>query len=89
MTIDQAITLIEQMLKVTALVSLPPLATAFVVGLLISIFQAATQIQEMTITFIPKIIATVAALIIFGTWMLTMLVDYYRSIFDSISKLIQ
>ena len=89
MTIDQAITLVEQMLKITALVSLPPLATAFTVGLLISIFQAATQIQEMTITFIPKIIATVAALIIFGTWMMTTLVDYYRSIFDSISKLIQ
>ncbi|BAF69747.1 flagellar biosynthesis protein FliQ [Nitratiruptor sp. SB155-2] len=89
MSVDQAITLVEQMLKITALVSLPPLATAFGVGLIISIFQAATQIQEMTLTFIPKIIATVAALIIFGSWMFVTLIDYYKSIFDSITRLIQ
>lgn len=57
-------------------VSAPVLIVSLVVGLLISIFQATTQIQEQTLTFVPKIIAVFASIIIFGTWMLHTLMDF-------------
>lgn len=84
MNVDQVITLTEQMFKVALLVGAPVLAVAFGVGIVVSIFQAATQIQEMTLTFIPKIVATVVALIVFGSWMFVTLIDYFRTIFDAI-----
>ena len=87
MNLDQVITLTEQMLKVSLIVGAPILLTAFAVGILVSIFQAATQIQEMTLTFIPKIVATVVALIVFGSWMFVTLTDYFHSIFQSIHTL--
>ncbi len=89
MNLDQAITLIEQMLKTSLIVGGPVLATAFAVGMLVSIFQAATQIHEMTLTFIPKIVATVVALIIFGSWMFVELTDYFRSMFDNILAILK
>jgi len=89
MSLDQVITLVEQMLKTALIVGAPVLATAFFVGLLVSIFQAATQIHEMTLTFIPKIVATVVALIVFGSWMFVMLTDYFRTIFLSINQFIK
>lgn len=89
MNLDQAITLIEQMLKTSLIVGGPVLATAFAVGMLVSIFQAATQIHEMTLTFIPKIVATVVALIIFGSWMFVELTDYFRSMFDNILTILK
>jgi len=88
MSIDQTITLVEQMLKTSLIVGGPVLLTAFIVGMIVSIFQAATQIQEMTLTFIPKIVATVVALIVFGSWMFVMLTEYFRDIFASIQRLI-
>ncbi len=84
MSLDQVISLTEQMLKIALMVGAPVLMTAFAVGMIVSIFQAATQIQEMTLTFIPKIVATVAALIVFGSWMYVTLLDYFRSIFEYI-----
>ncbi len=87
MNLDQVITLTEQMLKISLIVGAPILLTAFGVGMLVSIFQAATQIQEMTLTFIPKIVATVGALIVFGSWMFVTLMDYFHSIFLSIHTL--
>ncbi|MRI83770.1 MAG: flagellar biosynthetic protein FliQ [Nitratiruptor sp.] len=89
MNLDQAITLIEEMLQITLIVGAPVLATAFGVGMLVSVFQAATQIHEMTLTFIPKIVATVAALIIFGSWMFVMLTDYFRTSFENILTLLR
>ena len=89
MNLDQAITLVEQMLKTSLVVGGPVLATAFAVGMLVSIFQAATQIHEMTLTFIPKIVATVVALIIFGSWMFVELTDYFRAMFDNITTIIK
>lgn len=89
MNLDQVITLVEQMLKTSLIVGGPVLLTAFTVGMLISIFQAATQIQEMTLTFIPKIVATVVALIVFGSWMFVMLTDYFRSVFDFLAKILK
>jgi flagellar biosynthetic protein FliQ len=84
MSIDSAITLIQSMLFTALLVGAPVILTAFVVGVLISIFQAATQIQEMTLTFIPKIVATIIAMIIFGSWMFIKIVDYTRELFQNI-----
>ena len=89
MNLDQVITLTEQMLRIALVVGAPVLLTAFAVGMIVSIFQAATQIQEMTLTFIPKIVATVVALIVFGSWMFVTLTDYFHSIFVSIHKLFQ
>jgi len=89
MNIDQAIDLVEQMLKVALVVGGPVLLTAFLVGLLVSIFQAATQIHEMTITFIPKIVATVAAMIIFGSWMFILLIEYFKEVLKKIAIVLQ
>jgi len=70
-----------------ALVSAPLLLVALAVGLIIGIIQAATSINEMTLSFIPKLIAEALALLIFGAWMLTTLVDFTRSIFERIPTL--
>jgi flagellar biosynthetic protein FliQ len=89
MTIDMAVNLTSDMFKITILVAGPVILITFIVGLLISIFQAATQINEMTITFVPKIIAAVIGLIIFGSWMTTKLVDYTKEVLMMILKIVQ
>jgi flagellar biosynthetic protein FliQ len=89
MTIDMAVNLTSDMFKITILVGGPVILITFIVGLLISIFQAATQINEMTITFVPKIIAAVIGLIIFGSWMTTKLVDYTKEVLMMIFKIVQ
>jgi flagellar biosynthetic protein FliQ len=89
MTIDMAVNLTSDMFKITILVAGPVILLTFIVGLLISIFQAATQINEMTITFVPKIIAAVIGLIIFGSWMTTKLVDYTKEVLMMILKIVQ
>jgi flagellar biosynthetic protein FliQ len=88
-TIDMAVNLTSDMFKITILVAGPVILITFIVGLLISIFQAATQINEMTITFVPKIIAAVIGLIIFGSWMTTKLVDYTKEVLMMILKIVQ
>lgn len=84
MTLDMAVNLADGMFKTTILVVAPVIVITFLVGLLISIFQAATQINEMTLTFVPKIVATAIGLIIFGSWMTTELVDYTRELLKTI-----
>jgi flagellar biosynthetic protein FliQ len=66
------------------LLAAPMLLTSLVVGLIVSVLQAATQINEMTLSFIPKLIATLVVLIVAGPWMLTFFVDYVRRLFESI-----
>jgi len=88
MSIDQAITLVQQMLYTALLVGAPVILIAFIVGLLISIFQAATQIHEMTLTFIPKIFATIVALIIFGSWIFRKLVDFTQELLKNLTTYI-
>jgi len=73
---------------VLVLVSAPLLLTALGVGLLVSIFQAATQINEMTLSFIPKLLAMFVVIILAGPWMLSTLVDYTRQLFSSIPQVI-
>ena len=65
----------------------PLLGTALAVGLLIGVFQAATSIQEMTLSFIPKLGVMVVALVIFGGWQIAVMVDFFRRIFERIPML--
>jgi flagellar biosynthetic protein FliQ len=78
----------RQALQVGLMLSAPLLITALVVGVIIGLFQAATQINEMTLSFIPKLIAVSAAGVITGPWMLRVLVSYTRQLFESIPTLI-
>jgi len=75
-------------LEVTMWVCAPILLTALVLGLLIGMLQAATQIQEMTLSFIPKMIGMGAALLIAGPWMLAMLVEFTQGLYERIPFLI-
>ena len=88
MTPQTVLTLAQQALWITALVSAPLLLTALVVGLVVSIFQAATQINEMTLSFIPKLLALAAVLVIAGPWMLRTLIDYTRHLIESLPSLV-
>ena len=81
------IAILSQALEMTLLVSAPLLLTALAVGLLVSIFQAATQINEMTLSFIPKMIGVFAAIVIAGPWMIQLLVDYTQRLFATIPTL--
>lgn len=84
MPIETVTNLITKALEVALLVSAPLLLTALVSGVLISLFQAVTQIQEMTLTFIPKILATFVVLIFALPWMIQTLMDYVRNLFDNL-----
>jgi flagellar biosynthetic protein FliQ len=88
MTPEQVIGLSQQAVQIMLLLSAPVLGVALGVGLLVSIFQAATQINEMTLTFIPKLVAMLLTLLVAGPWMLTMVTDYMRQLFDSIPSLV-
>lgn len=70
------------------LVSAPILGVGLIVGLIISIFQATTQIQEQTLSFIPKIVAIIASMVIFGPWMLTHLLDFTYGIFNNLHNFV-
>ncbi len=88
MTPESIMTLGRQALELTIMVSAPLLVTALGIGLLISIFQAATQINEMTLSFIPKLIGMVLVLIVSGPWMIGLMVDYIRRLFASIPGMV-
>ena len=79
----------QRALEVLLLLSMPLLLVALVVGLMVGVFQAATQINEMTLSFIPKLLAMTAAMAISGPWMLKILVSYTRELFESIPSLIR
>ena len=76
-------------LKTTLVVSAPLLCIALVVGLLVSILQVVTQIQEMTLTFVPKILALIAGLFIFSNWMLERLLGFTREVIQMIPQVIR
>ena len=75
-------------IEVTLLVSTPMFLAALVTCLVVSIFQAATQINEMTLSFVPKLVAMFVTLVVAGPWMLTVLTDYMRRLFESIPGMI-
>jgi flagellar biosynthetic protein FliQ len=78
-----------QATKVALMIATPLLLAALAAGLLVSILQASTQINEMTLSFIPKILTLVVVVIACGPWMLTTLVDYMRGVFTSLPYLIR
>ncbi len=88
MTPETVMTIGQRALEITLILSAPLLLTALVAGLLVSAFQAATQINEMTLSFIPKLVALALALVIAGPWMLKLLVSYTRELIASIPGLI-
>ena len=81
---QQVLTIGQQALSLLLMVAAPVLLAVLAVGLLVSIFQAATQINESTLSFVPKIVAAVATLAIAGPWMLTTLVEYLQRTLQSI-----
>ena len=88
MTPELVMNIGRQAIEMTLILSAPLLLAALVIGLIISIFQAATQINEQTLSFIPKLVGMFLVLILAGPWMLQMMVDYIRRLFESIPQLI-
>ncbi|CDH44524.1 flagellar biosynthesis protein FliQ [Candidatus Contendibacter odensensis] len=88
MTPETVITLGQRALELATLLSAPVLLASLVVGVLISLFQAATQINEMTLSFVPKLLVVVLILLLAGPWMLELLVDFTRNLFKEIPNMI-
>ena len=88
MTPTTVIDLGRQALELTLLISAPLFIAALATGLIISIFQAATQINEQTLSFVPKLIATFITLVLAGPWMITILTDFMRRLIESIPSMI-
>ncbi|MFZ2301260.1 MAG: flagellar biosynthesis protein FliQ [Gallionella sp.] len=88
MTPETVLTIGQQAIEMTMMISAPLLLSALVIGLIVSIFQAATQINEMTLSFIPKLIGTFLVLIFAGSWMVNTMVDYIQRLFGNIPWMI-
>jgi len=88
MTPETVMNIGQHALEMTMLLAAPLLLVALAIGLLVGIFQAATQINEMTLSFIPKLVGMAAALLIAGPWMLKELVAYTRQLIESIPSLV-
>jgi flagellar biosynthetic protein FliQ len=89
MTTDLIMGIAAETMKVTLLVSAPVLLVGLVVGLIISIFQAVTQVNEMTLAFVPKILAVMLALLVAAPWMLDQLVSFTHNLFTNIPNYIK
>jgi flagellar biosynthetic protein FliQ len=88
MTPESVMTMGRTAMEVTLMVSAPLLLVALIIGLIVSIFQAATQINEATLSFIPKLVGVFVALVVAGPWMLSVMLDYMRQVFTGIPGLI-
>jgi flagellar biosynthesis protein FliQ len=88
MTPEMVMTIAERALVITLLLAAPMLLAALVTGLVIGAFQAATQINEQTLSFIPKLLAMSFSMVVAGPWMLKVLVSYTRELFEAIPSLI-
>jgi flagellar biosynthetic protein FliQ len=88
MTPEKVMEIGRQAIEMTLILSGPLLLAALLIGLMVSIFQAATQINEQTLSFIPKLLGMFMVLILAGPWMLQMMVDYIRRLFESIPQMI-
>jgi flagellar biosynthetic protein FliQ len=85
MTPDMAINICRKAIQAILLVSAPMLLAGMIIGLLVSIFQAATQINEQTLTFVPKIVAVFLTMLIFGSWIIRILSQFTVGLFDSMA----
>lgn len=88
MDIDVVVNIIQQAALMIFLLSAPMLLIGLSVGLIVSVFQATTQIQEATLSFVPKIVAVLLSLVIFGPWMITTIVNFTRNLFLGINGFI-
>ena len=88
MTPETVLTIAREALTVTTLLAAPLLLVALVTGVLVGILQAATQINEMTLSFIPKLLALMLTLLLVGPWMLQLITSYTRTLFTSIPGLL-
>ncbi|MEO6823548.1 MAG: flagellar biosynthesis protein FliQ [Nitrosospira sp.] len=88
MTPESVMTLGQKAMEVTLMVSAPMLLVALATGLLVSIFQAATQINETTLSFIPKLVALFMTLVVAGPWMLSVMIDYMRQVLEGIPGMV-
>ena len=88
MSPEYVISMAEKGVYTTLLISGPLLVLALVIGLIISVFQATTQIQEQTLAFVPKIVAVLVGLIFFGPWMLTHMLTYTYDIFNNLTRFV-
>jgi flagellar biosynthesis protein FliQ len=84
MTPETVLTIASESLTLTALLSAPLLLVTLITGVLVGVLQAATQINEMTLSFIPKLLALVLTLLITGPWMLQLIIGYTRTLFTNI-----
>ncbi|RZN44910.1 MULTISPECIES: flagellar biosynthesis protein FliQ [unclassified Escherichia] len=89
MTEEQVMAMGFQAIKVGLMIAAPLLLASLVAGLVISILQASTQINEMTLSFIPKILLLVVVIIALGPWMLSVMLDYMHGLFNSLPYLIR
>ena len=87
MSPEQVMNIGRDAMEVTLMVAAPILLVALIIGLVVSIFQAATQINEATLSFIPKLVGVFIALVFAGPWMLTTLVDYMHIVFSTLPSL--
>ena len=88
MTPESVMTMGRQAMEITLMVAAPMLLVALIIGLIVSIFQAATQINEATLSFIPKLVGIFVALVVAGPWILSVMLDYMRQVFTSIPNLV-
>ncbi|MYM73397.1 flagellar biosynthesis protein FliQ [Duganella sp. FT109W] len=88
MTPESVMTMGKHAMEITLMVAAPLLLVALVIGLVVSIFQAATQINEQTLSFIPKLVGVFVALVVAGPWMLSIMLDYMREVFGGIPLLV-
>ncbi|MGE0115364.1 MAG: flagellar biosynthesis protein FliQ [Steroidobacteraceae bacterium] len=89
MTPESIMSIARHALEVTLLLSMPLLLAALIIGLVVGIFQAATQINESTLSFIPKLVGVALALMVAGPWMLQVITGYTRELFMSIPGLMR
>ena len=87
MTTGDLLTIFSQAFTVVLKIAGPLLIASIVIGLIVAIFQAATQIHEQTLTFVPKLIIIALILLVAGTWMMTLMNDFFRMIFERIANL--
>lgn len=89
MSPDLIVDLLRETFKVAFLLAAPVLGVALIIGLCISVFQAVTSIQEQTLVFVPKIVGVILSLILFMSWMLSIIISFTLSIFESIPEFIR
>ena len=89
MDMDLVVGIMQQSLTMVLLLSAPMLLIGLIVGLIVSVFQATTQIHEATLAFVPKIVAVMLSMLVFGPWMMSSMVNFTQNLFENIDKFIK